>query len=1000
METSSLLQILLIVINFATRLAHNGNAQLVNCKASDREALIEFKNGLSDPNNLLSSWQGGDCCQWWGIGCNNRTGAVITVDIHNPDQFPGKFALGGELRSSLAKLKSLEYLDLSFNAFNGNQIPTFFESFERLRYLNLANSGFGGKIPPNLGNISSLQHLDISSTFGENFLDNLEWVTGLTSLKYLVLDGVDLAMVGSKWVRPLSMLPALSEVHLSDCNLQRSTLFVSFANSSSLAVIDLSYNNLNSIPRWLVNISSLLSVDLSYNSIQGSNSIGFCNLPNLRFLNIGNNNLGVSSYQLFKQSWSKLEVLQLDNNFVHGKLPASIGNMTSLTHLDLSRNYIEGSIPSSIRPLPHLQNFLLSCNQLCGMLPSWLGQLQNLVELHLNSNLFNGTLPDNLGQISKLSTLDVSSNHLTGNLPESMGKLSLLKYLDVSSNRLVGIVSESHFLKLKKLVFLDLSFNSLIFNFSPNWVPAFQLKSLMMRSCNLGPSFPGWLRSQRHILEVDLSNANISGSIPNWFWDISGSLFLLNFSSNLLQGHLPSTFSVDFCAKVDLSFNLLEGRIPLPSNQIAVLNLSNNKFSGPIPENVGDNSLILVLSLASNQITGAIPTSIGRMQEVQVIDLSRNNLTGRIPKSIGNCSFLQVLDLQNNYLTGRIPSSLGQLTVLHTIHLRNNKITGKLPSSFKNLSRLTTLDLGCNRLTGIIPQWIGEAFPVLKILDLRSNVFSGELPSALLKLSSLNVLDLAENQLRGTIPTNLGSLKSMTQGKSIREDLLYFLGDYYYQEHIVVNTKGQSLEYTRTLSFLTCIDISGNYLHGELPHEVTKLEGLVILNLSRNHISGQIPQDISKLCQLASLDRSSNTFSGPLPPSMVSMSFLEYLNVSYNNFSGLIPYSGQMATFEASSFAGNPRLCGAPLVVECFVSDPPVSGVIREIDNRYAVDKWFYLAIGLGFAVGLLIPYLIMSTKRSWSFVYFDSVDKTVDEILYLGCKTAAHFRNYCFHRH
>ncbi|KAF2296517.1 hypothetical protein GH714_040509 [Hevea brasiliensis] len=686
-----------------------------------------------------------DCCQWWGIGCNNRTGAVITVDIHNPDQFPEKFGLGGELRSSLAKLKSLEYLDLSFNAFNGNQIPTFFESFERLRYLNLANSGFGGKIPPNLGNIPSLQHLDISSTFGENFLDNLEWVTGLKSLKYLVLHGVDLAMVGSKWVRPLSMLPALSEVHLSDCKLQRSTLFVSFANFSSLAVIDLSYNKLNSIPRWLVNISSLLSVDLSYNSIQGSNSIGFCNLPNLRFLNIGNNNLGVSSYQLFKQSWSKLEVLQLDNNFVHGKLPASIGNMTSLTHLDLSRNYIE----------------------------------------------------DNLGQILKLSTLDVSSNHLTGNLPESMGKLSLLKYLDVSSNRLVGIVSESHFSKLKKLVFLDLSFNSLIFNFSPNWVPAFQLKSLMMRSCNLRPSFPGWLKSQRHILEVDSSNANISGSIPNWFWDISGSLFLLNFSSNLLQGHLPSTFSVDFYAKVDLSFNLLEGRIPLPSNQIAVLNLSNNKFSGPIPENVGDNSLILVLSLASNQITGAIPTSIGRMQEVQVIDPSRNNLTGRIPKSIGNCSFLQVLDLQNNYLTGRIPSSLGQLTVLHTIHLRNNKITGKLPSSFKNLSRLRTLDLGCNRLTGIIPQWIGEAFPVLKILGLRSNVFSGELPSALLKLSSLNVLDLAENQLRGTIPTNLG--------------------------------------------------------------------------------------------------------------------------------------------------------------------------VIREIDNRYAVDKWFYLAIGLGFAV---------------------------------GCKTAAHFRNYCFHRH
>lgn len=197
---------------------------------------------------------------------------------------------------------------------------------------------------------------------------------------------------------------------------------------------------------------------------------------------------------------------------------------------------------------------MLTRTRLVGILPNWLGQLQNLVQLNLDSNFFhgsvpaafgtlrhlavlilkqnelNGTLPNNLGQISNLSIIDVSSNRLTGTLPDSLGKLSELSFLDVSSNCLTGIVSESHFAKLTKIKVLSFSWNSFIFKISPNWDPPFQVESLMLPSCHLG-SFPGWLKSQRHLLDLDLSNANMSGPIPSWFWDISGNLSLLNFSS-------------------------------------------------------------------------------------------------------------------------------------------------------------------------------------------------------------------------------------------------------------------------------------------------------------------------------------------------------------------------------------------------------------------------------------------------------------------------------------
>lgn len=102
METSSLLHTFVTIICLMTGwLADYGNAQLENCKASDRETLIDFKNGLVDPKNLLSSWEGSNCCQWWGVGCNNWTGDVIVVDIHNPDKVPESCGLRGEIRSSL-----------------------------------------------------------------------------------------------------------------------------------------------------------------------------------------------------------------------------------------------------------------------------------------------------------------------------------------------------------------------------------------------------------------------------------------------------------------------------------------------------------------------------------------------------------------------------------------------------------------------------------------------------------------------------------------------------------------------------------------------------------------------------------------------------------------------------------------------------------------------------------------------------------------------------------
>ncbi|OMO92970.1 Leucine-rich repeat, typical subtype [Corchorus olitorius] len=945
-------------------------SQNVSCIAMEREALLNFKQGLTDPSGRLSSWRGENCCTWAGVKCSNKSGNhVIRLKLPNlhssdPDFDGSAFALGGKIHPSLLKLKYLNYLDLSMNNFEGVPIPNFFQSLKTLRYLNLSGASFGGSLPSFLGNLTSLRYLDLGSCFSDSNKNDLHWLSTLSNLRHLNLGSVDLSNAKDYWLEAVSMIPSLEELHLPACGLSILPPSLPHVNLSSLLVFDLSNNGFNSsIPSWLFNLTSLEYLNLNSNNLEGEIPDGFAGMEFLQSLDLS------------------------ENSFLEGTLSKrNLGSLCNLRVLDLSFNKISGDIVEFTNGLSQcnnnsssrLESLHLGYNQLGGILPDSLGHLRNLRRLLLMQNSFS-SIPESIGNLSSLQEFYLSENGMKGSIPTSIGQLSSLVSLDVKNNQFEGVITESHFCNLTSLKELSIrqifSNITLIFNVSSNWVPPFKLTYINFKSCLVGPQFPTWLRNQTELKSVAIWHAGISGTIPDWFWNLDLVLDELDFSYNQLTGTVPSTIKFRPGGIVFLNFNKFIGPLPLLSSNLSSFHLDNNMFSGPIPHDIGDKMPLLSdFDISFNSLTGSIPSSISNLTSLLTFVVSGNKLTGSIPDIWNNIPALYVIDMSNNSLSGEIPQSLGSLTGLEILRLSSNKLVGELPFTLQNCTKIRNLDLGDNRLSGKIPTWIGESMSSLLVLSLRSNMFTGEIPRTLCNLSLLHILDLGENNLSGSIPHCIGNMTGFSTA----------IDDVRYEAQLWIVAKGRDLFYDTNLYLVNNLDLSSNNLSGNLPEELTNLSRLGTLNLSMNYLTGKIPEDIGLLQRLETLDLSRNKLSGIIPPSMVSMTSLNHLNLSYNNLSGKIPTANQFQTLiDPSIYEGNSGLCGKPLVTKCNGDDetsksPDIVGS-KDDENEMV---WFYISMGPGFVVGFWAVCGPLVVKKSWRRIYFGFLDKMKDKLL------------------
>ncbi|KAB2098085.1 hypothetical protein ES319_A01G213900v1 [Gossypium barbadense] len=399
----------------------------------DLDVLMQFRDGLENPELLKWPENGGDPCgppSWNHVFCAESRVTQIQAQ---------GMGLKGTLPQNLNKLTMLNNIGLQRNQLSG-KLPSF-SGLSNLQYAYLDYNNFDS-IPADffdgLDDLEALalDHSNFNATTGWSIPKALQSSAQLTNFSCMSCN-----LIGSL---PdfLGSMPSLTNLKLSDNKL--SGEIPNTFNGSVLQMLWLNGNQFTGPIDVVATMDSLTVLWLHGNLFSGPIPDNIGNLTLLQDLNLNTNNLvGLIPNSLANM---KLDTLDLNNNQFMGPIPMfKVSNATFA-----SNKFCKASqgLPCSPEVMALLR-FLGGVNYPSRLVSSWTdnepcnwvgircnGEKVSIINLpHYN---LSGTLSPSVANLDSLSQIRLQSNNLSGPVPDNWTSLKSLETLDLSGNNISG----------------------------------------------------------------------------------------------------------------------------------------------------------------------------------------------------------------------------------------------------------------------------------------------------------------------------------------------------------------------------------------------------------------------------------------------------------------------------------------------------------------------------------------------------------------------------------
>ncbi len=747
-------------------------------RASDRDILVAFYDATDGWNwvkkdNWLTDAPLGS---WHGVRVD-ATGRITELTLEEN-------GLSGSIPPDVGGLAKLTRLDLGDNRLSGS-IPAELGRLANLGTLWLASNELTGPIPPSLGDLANVYQMSLAINRLSGTIP--AELGGMVNLNHAQLQGNDLT---GTLPSELGNLAELDELFLAGNRL--TGLIPEEFMELNLTVLSFEWNPGLCAPgtapfvAWLQGIRYVegpycneldaKALESLYGAAGGSrwtHSDGWLDTPALE-----------EWYGVIADSLGRVRELDLTQNGLDGRLPASLGKLVSMTRLQIGDNPdLSGRLPTSLSLTP-LEELRYANTGLCAPVEAWFQEWLGAVGQHEGTGLLCPPLSDREILAALYETTDGAHWEESGNW---VTDAPLGEWHGVETNAEGRVVS------------LDLQRNGLRGPIPPELGGLSELETLILFANWLSGPIPPELGNLAEVRLVVLAANDLEGPIPPELGGLA-SVEELHLNGNQLTSAPPEL-----------------GRL----STLKALALANNPLTS-IPRELGDLTNLELLFLYANQLT-SIPPELGNLDNLRLLDLDRNRLTS-IPPELGRLANLSWLFLAGNRLTSlpvelrglswlllldlgsnefkSFPSPLAELPILRELYLDRNHLT-HIPSGLGSATGATRLDFSqavqasaqSERWSESYDPWRLDpdeglvardsfrkrsraasgatrsspdartrtgVFPSLDVLDLSSNELSGPLPAGLLEFTGIASLGLAGNSgLSGPLPLGLTALERL-----------------------------------------------------------------------------------------------------------------------------------------------------------------------------------------------------------------------------------------------